>query len=150
MMTASESSMGVKRNSFLCGSVVLYAMSLWMPAMYFEKEAPLHGFSVLAWGWWGLFQLNPAWLANPAYVIALMLFIKREYSGARWVGVSGLVCTLFSYMASQWYFNEAEGTPIKHLGSAFYVWFFAQAVLLAGSVTLRQEERIPIANDSHV
>lgn len=51
-----------------------------------------------------------------------------------------MACALGSLFTTQWYFNEAQATPIAGLGSGFYVWLAAQAILLAGSLRLRRDE----------
>ncbi|WP_223217451.1 hypothetical protein [Paraburkholderia phenoliruptrix] len=122
----------------LCISLALYIGSLYLPAMYFEKEPPLYGMSVLGQGWFGLLTLNPSWLANPFYVAAIAQFIRRRYLSSRLLSLAAVGCALCSLWTSEWDFNEAFGTPIKHLGAAFYVWFVALLVLLSGSEYLRR------------
>jgi hypothetical protein len=122
----------------LCASIALYIGSLYLPAMYFEKEPPLYGMSVLAQGWFGLLTLNPSWLANPLYVATIVQFVRRRYSSSRLLSLIAVGCALCSLWTSEWDFNEAYGTPIKHLGAAFYMWFIALLVLLSGSEYLRR------------
>ena len=129
---------GAPRILLVCISLALYIGSLYLPAMYFEKEPPLSGMSVLGQGWFGLLTLNPSWLANPLYVAAVAQFIRRRYVSSRLLCLIAVGCALCSLWTSEWDFNEAFGTPIKHLGAAFYVWVMAQLVLLSGSEYLRR------------
>ncbi|HIH2750744.1 hypothetical protein L3V59_28930 [Burkholderia aenigmatica] len=138
-MSAFDSLPRVKREVVLGASGALYVLSLMMPAMYFEKEAPLSGMSVLAQGWWGVFMLNPAWLANPLYIASMIQLARRRYARASQFSGAAFVCALCSLFTTEWYFNEAYATPISSLGMAFYVWLVAQLVLLLGSVRLRRE-----------
>ncbi|RQT68356.1 hypothetical protein DF029_23945 [Burkholderia cepacia] len=138
-MGASDSLPRVKREVVLGVSGALYVLSLMMPAMYFEKEASLSGMSVLAQGWWGVFMLNPAWLANPLYVASAIQLARRRYARASQFSGAAFVCALCSLFTTKWYFNEAAATPISSFGMAFYVWLVAQLVLLLGSVRLRRE-----------
>ncbi|MDR8921215.1 hypothetical protein FEP56_05987 [Burkholderia multivorans] len=48
MTRALESLPRVRRGTVLAVSIGLYVVSLMLPAMYFEKEAPLVGMSLLA------------------------------------------------------------------------------------------------------
>lgn len=134
------------RSVVLCASIALYAVSLFLPAMYFEREAPLPGVTLLAQGWFGLADLNPAWLANPFYAIAFVLGLRRRYGYASIFCGASIACALYSPLTPKWYFSEAEGTPITGFGIAFYAWLAAQAVLLIGSLRLRRESANPPAN----
>ncbi|MFP6562263.1 hypothetical protein WJ542_28765 [Paraburkholderia sp. B3] len=114
--------------------------------MYFEREAPLPGIALLAQGWFGLLDANPAWLANPFYAIAFVLGLRRRYGYASIFCGVGVACALYSPLTTKWYFNEAEGTPVAGLGIAFYAWLAAQVVLLVGSLCLRRESANTPAN----
>ncbi|MGS0894275.1 hypothetical protein ACVBGC_17360 [Burkholderia stagnalis] len=139
MMSVFDSWPRVRRETVLGVSGVLYALSLTMPAMYFEKEAPLTGMSVLMQGWWGLFMLNPAWLANPLYVVAVVQLARSRYARAGQFSGAAIACALCSLLTTKWYFNEADATPITRFGVAFYIWLVAQLVLLWGSLRLRRD-----------
>ncbi|MXN79752.1 hypothetical protein GR157_34145 [Burkholderia sp. 4701] len=139
MMSALDSMPRVRRATVLGASVALYAISLLMPAMYFEKEASLTGMSVLAQGWLGLLMLNPSWLANPLYTIAAVQFARSRYSRASIFSGAAVACALCSLFTTKWYFNEANATPIASFGIAFYTWLVAQIVLLFGCLRLRRE-----------
>ncbi|WP_058034492.1 hypothetical protein [Burkholderia pseudomallei] len=139
MMSALDSMPRVGRGTVLGASVALYAISLLMPAMYFEKEPSLTGMSVLSQGWLGLLMLNPSWLANPLYTIAAVQFTRSRYSRASIFSGAAVACALCSLFTTKWYFNEANATPIASFGIGFYTWLVAQIVLLFGSLRLRQD-----------
>lgn len=144
MTSAFDSALRVRRETVLGVSGVLYVLSLTMPAMHFDKEPSLSGLSVLAQGWWGLLMLNPAWLANPLYGIAAVQFARSRYAGASWFSGAAIACALCSLVTKNWYFNEADPTPISSLGVAFYVWLVAQILLLFGSLRLRRETAVAL------
>jgi hypothetical protein len=146
MTTRFDSLPRSTRRVVLCASIVLYAVSLCLPAMYFEKEAPLPGVTLLAQGWFGLADMNPAWLANPFYAVAFVLALRKRYGRAGIFCGVGVACALYSPLTTMWYFSEAEGTPVTGLGIAFYAWLAAQVVLLVGSLCLRRESPSPPAN----
>ncbi|MDR3101085.1 MAG: hypothetical protein LBV73_28980 [Paraburkholderia sp.] len=139
MTTNLDSLPYATRGTVLGVSAVLFFAALLMPAMYFEKEAPLQGLSVLAQGWLGLLMLNPSWLANPLYVLAAVQFVRKRYARATLFCGAAIACALCSLLTSQWYFSEAAGTPIASLGIAFYAWLAALVVLLLGSLRLRRQ-----------
>lgn len=95
-MNVFDSTSRVRRETVLGVSGVLYVLSLMMPAMHFEKEASLSGLSVLAQGWWGLFMFNPAWLANPLYVVAAVQLARNRYTREPVFGRCARVCALFT------------------------------------------------------
>lgn len=143
-MSAFDAAPRVRRETVLGVSGALYVLSLTMPAMYFEKEASLGGVSVLVQGWWGVFMLNPAWLANPLFVAAAVQLARNRYARASLFSAVALACALCSLFTTKWYFNEADATPIASFGIAFYVWFIAQLVLLLGSLRLRRESAVAL------
>lgn len=118
MTNVFDSTPRVRREIVLGVSGALYVLSLTMPAMYFEKEASLSGLSVLAQGWWGLFMLNPAWLANPLYVVAAVQLARNRHTLASQFSAAALACALCSLFTTKWYFNEADATPISGYGVA--------------------------------
>lgn len=144
MTSAFDSALRVRRETVLGVSGVLYVLSLTMPAMYFEKEPSLSGLSVLAQGWWGLLMLNPAWLANPLYGVAIAQLARNRYTRASRFSAAALACALCSLFTTKWYFNEADATPISGYGVAFYAWLVAHVVLLAGSLRLRRESAVAL------
>lgn len=147
MSGAVDSLPCVRRESVLAASMALYVASLLLPAMYFEREAPLTGMSLLAQGWWGLLMLNPAWLANPLYVVAVVQFARRRYARAALCAAAAVACALCSLLTTKWYFNEADATPIRSLGIAFYTWAIAQIALLLGSMRLRRDAPAALPGD---
>ncbi|WP_353254897.1 hypothetical protein [Burkholderia anthina] len=144
MMNVFDSTPSIRRETVLGVSAALYVLSLAMPAMHFEKEASLSGLSVLAQGWLGLFMLNPAWLANPLYVVAAFQLARSRYTRASQLSAAALACALCSLFTTKWYFNEADATPISGYGVAFYAWLVAHVVLLAGSLRLRRESAVAL------
>nr|WP_244134938.1 hypothetical protein [Burkholderia sp. BCC0322] len=87
-------------------------------------------------------MLNPAWLANPLYVVAAVQFARNRYTRATQFSAAALACALRPLFTTKWYFNEADATPISGYGVAFYVWLVAHFVLLADSVRLRRESTV--------
>jgi hypothetical protein len=117
-------------------SIVLFVISLVLPALLFEEVEPVRGSTLLVWGWWGLILGNPAWCANPIFFVALLTFFAKRYMIAQITGTVAILLGAFSFFANEYYFNEASSTPIAGLGLAFYVWMFSFGVLSAGSLAL--------------
>jgi hypothetical protein len=117
-------------------SGLLFVASLFLPALLFQEVDPVTGGNLLAWGWWGLILGNPAWCANPIFLIAVIAFLFRKYIFALiGSGIAFLLGTC-SFFASEYYFNEASSTPIVGLGPAFYVWMLSFGVFITASLLL--------------
>ena len=118
----------------IAGSVFPFIVSLFLPALLFQEADPVTGATLFGWGWWGLLLGNPAWCANPVFIIASFLFLFKKHGFALLGGSVAFALGLFSFFASEYYFNEANSTPITGLGSAFYVWMLGFAVFVGGSL----------------
>lgn len=112
----------------LAASGLLYLTSLALPALLFAQHAPLPGYEALAWGWWGLLTGDPAWYANPAYVVTIVLMGMRRFGAALVAAAFAVLVGGSSFLAKAWWFNEGSGTPIAALGTGFYVWLLALAL----------------------
>ncbi len=116
--------------------MVLFGVSLRLPALLFDEHGPLSGGHVLGWGWWGLLTLDFAWFANPAFFLALIAIIAKRYRFAQVGSGIALILGASSFLADEWWFNEGSGTPIAGLGIAFYVWMSSFVVTFLGSYLL--------------
>ncbi|NOU49120.1 hypothetical protein HG263_00955 [Pseudoalteromonas sp. JBTF-M23] len=127
------------KQSVLIVSCALYLVSLCLPALHFAEQASLAGYSLLLWGWWGVVTLDPAWFANPLFIIALVHCYLKGYKRAAIYSGGALVLALSSFKAKQWFFNEGGGTPITGLGVGFYIWIVAIIVLLTFNLVLARQ-----------
>jgi hypothetical protein len=118
----------------IAGSVFLFIVSLFLPALLFQEVDPVTGATLFGWGWWGLLLGNPAWCANPVFLIALVIFLFKKYGFALIGGSIAFALGLFSFFASEYYFNESSSTPIAGLGPAIYVWMLGFAIFIGGSL----------------
>ena len=129
----------VKWAILLC-SVSAYIISLFLPALLFEKDAPIMGGTLLAWGWWGFLFVEFAWLANPVYFFSISAYRKANRSITKGVNVKALRLSVIalllgftSYHAKFWYYDEGgNGATIIGLGIGFYVWMLSFLILLIG------------------
>ena len=112
-------------------SLILYAFSLFLPALRFESHPPVKGITALMWGWWGLLSYDFPWLANLAYFVAVIQFSSGKRVGVLKFVLAAIGLGLLSLLVKHWYFSEAEATPVKSLGSGFYCWMSSFMVLLS-------------------
>ncbi|HKY54015.1 MAG TPA: hypothetical protein VJM08_06915 [Anaerolineales bacterium] len=120
----------------IVSSGLLFLISLFFPALLFQEVDPVMGATLLGWGWWGLILGNPAWCANPIYLIAVITFLFKKYIFAVIGGGIAFLLGAFSFLATEYYFNEAGSTPIAGLGLAFYIWILSFGVFIGGSLLL--------------
>lgn len=63
------------------GSLVLYALALTGPGFYFgSSREPWEAHLLLLVGWLGPVDGHFSWIANPAYLIAHLMYRTREWS----------------------------------------------------------------------
>lgn len=124
-------------------SLLAYIGSLFLPAFEFAQEPSVGGLQVLLLGWLGLLTLNPAWLANPLFFVALYSTIIGKYRRARFLSACAVLLGSMSLLAKEWYFDESRGTPILRLGPAFYLWMASLVILFGGSLWLAASNAAP-------
>lgn len=105
-------------------SIIFYVIALSLPAAIIpDFERGIHqtnyGFEILITGWLGLIAWQPAWLANPFYVLALITYgSKNSYR----LGSIAFILALFSPFIL-----------VEKLLIGFYLWLASIAVLLYGN-----------------
>lgn len=113
-------------------SVAMYIYSLFLPALLFQDKEALPGSHILAWGWWGMLLFNLAWFANPAYMVAILAYMRKNNRLSKQASFAAIVLGLTSFYAKEWWFNEGSGTTIAGLRTGFYLWILSFCILLLG------------------
>ena len=121
----------------LAASGSCYLAALPCPALLFTLDPPVRGITTLLWGWWGLVTGDFPWLANPMYFVALLLVALSSNKMALLLCAVAIGIGARSLLVEQWYFNEAQGTPVTGLGLAFYLWMASFVVLFLGAIILQ-------------
>ena len=125
----------------LISSLFLFIASLGMPALEFREHPPVRGLTSLLWGWWGVITGDFPWFANPAYFAAVFFAFLRQRAVAMIFCALALGLGSLSHWVREWYFNEAGGTPVDKLGTAYYFWMTSFAALLIGMAFARIGQR---------
>jgi hypothetical protein len=113
-----------------------YFAALPFPALLFRSDPPVRGIIALLWGWWGFVTGDIPWLANPLYFLELLLVALGLNKLALLLCAVVIGLGARSVLVEQWYFNEAQGTPVTGLGTAFYLWMSSFVLLLLGAMVL--------------
>ncbi len=124
----------VLRNVLATLACALYVYALLQPALLFEQHDALQGFEVLMLGWLGVLSADFAWFANPMFALSLVFLLLGHPRKSAATSAVGFAIGLLAVFAKEWWFNEGSGTPIKGLGSAYYVWMASFVVLLLAGI----------------
>lgn len=113
-------------------SLLVFMTSMFLPAIH-AGGIVIQGSQLLWMGWMGmLYSGIVAWLANPLYVLALLLMILRKDRGAFWLGLAAFLIGLDSLRLDTWRVDE-KPVPIDHLGTSFYLWEASFLILAIGA-----------------
>jgi len=113
--------------------LAVWAAALLMPAVVVQGGQAFNGFAVLSRGWQGFDAGVYAWLANPLFLIALVLCWLRFYEFAGILAGVGSVLALTSFAAAGIARDAGAAVPDLSLSAGFYLWLLAQLGLLASS-----------------
>ena len=117
-------------------SLICYIACLCLPTYSLDRvghESPLGG-ELLLIGGLGLFVGYFSWLANPAYLLALVLGFVKHPRIAALVSVIGLALALSFLLQKKILINEAgHEALIVGYGWGYWLWLAALAVLTIGT-----------------
>ena len=112
---------------------LLFVISLALPGLHLADGHREYGWVQLVFGWWvGVLIFEPAWFANPLFMIG-MVYLRN--GSERTAGILGLAALAFgglSYRADNWIGGATEDVFVNRitaLGAGFYVWMAAFLVL---------------------
>jgi hypothetical protein len=123
-------------------SVVLFALSLTMEAFYIADDNGSEYSSAFAFGlgWMGFmagnFMTTFLWLANPLYILAIILPGFNKKASAL-IGLLAVVLALAFLAVDSIATSESGNGPyykITAIGSGYWIWLAAIAVLTFGNV----------------
>lgn len=109
-------------------SVILYAIAMFLPAVVMHTGIGIdiyYGYSVLLTGWMDLIEINPAWLANIFYWMA----VRSTKNGLTYSTI-GLMLSLLSFLTA------------RQLLIGYYIWELSFVFLLLARISSSK-----IAND---
>ena len=124
--------------NFACSSLValgglLWLLSLMLPAISLPGSEAYRGVRVLLEGWRSVRYGIPAWCANPAFVVAVVLVVLKRHRSAALVSGLSLILAASSG-ATQW-IAARIGTPLPSFAfePGVVVWIGATAIVFAGT-----------------
>ena len=131
------------RSRYALAAVVLllYAVSLFLPAVDVGENRPIPGWTAAAYGYLALVSGQPAWLANPALLIALLFLIRRRWKRAAIAGMLAVVLMLGTLASvGPKPDRHTAAVPEFHLAISgfrpgYFCWLASGVALAAGSWT---------------
>ncbi len=130
------------RKRALAAAWVLYLASLALPAIL-TGPTTYPGFFVLMIGAFGMFDENFAWLANPTFFLASILYVTSQFRLACAISAVAALLALTSYTLER-VCGDDGCTPVIGFGLGFYAWLLAILVLFlasASSIAVSAEHR---------
>ncbi|MEH6417594.1 hypothetical protein [Pseudomonas sp. CGJS7] len=119
--------------------LAIYCASLFFAGLH-GGGTSLDGWVLLMFGWVQAFDGRCfAWLANPAFGVALLLFISKRYRAAGILALVALAIGLDTFRVERFAYNEAGHTAeVDSVGLAFYLWEASFLMLAAFALGPRQ------------
>jgi len=111
-------------------SIFLFVIGCTLPAFHMQEKI-IYGWFAFVFGALSpaFFPDGGAWFANIFY-FASVATIKVATKLSIILSCIGIVISLDTYNIHQMWINEAHMAPVIALGSGFYCWLSAQAVVL--------------------
>ena len=117
---------------FLTISVLLYLLSLALPALRYVGGESVSGLFILALGW---YNGTAHWLANPLMCVAWFALVVRKpaFSIAVLVAAGYLMLSSLGVKDAVWGGESGIRAPVDHLDIGFWIWFLSAVVAAIGA-----------------
>ena len=119
--------------------LLLYISSLFLPAVDIGKNESISGGIAAAYGYVALLGRQPAWLANPALLIALLFLMRCRWKRATIASMLAVVLMLGTLVSVGPPPARRAGelpdfqVAIPGFGTGYFCWLASGVVLAAGS-----------------
>ena len=124
---------------FVAIALCLFLASFTQPAFYIdmpEKDAWSDPFGLFFLGWMGLFAGSITfiiWLANPFFIIAVILFLRNKKKAFLFSLLAALCAAGFLLMHTIIVSEQPAYARITVYKAGYWLWLSGMAVLLLGS-----------------
>jgi hypothetical protein len=117
----------------LIGALVLFVVSLPMPAIDGAGFPALSGLDVLKQGAGAWRDGVVAWYANPVFAVALIAGFMGHFKSALVVASFGLLLALSSFSAGTMAGNAGRSVPAFGFAVGFWLWLIAFVAVVGAS-----------------
>ncbi|MDH6254033.1 hypothetical protein M2347_003760 [Chryseobacterium sp. H1D6B] len=122
-------------------SIILFLISLFQPAFFIDKknaDAYSNSLFLFCFGWMsflgGAFIPFIIWLANPLYLVSIILIYKNFKIGIITLTMSVILSVAFANLDTILSSESGAVSKITELGAGFYLWMASFIVLLICSI----------------
>jgi len=117
---------------FLAISVLLYLLSLALPALRYVGGESVSGLFILGLGW---YNGTAHWLANPLMCVAWFTLAVRKpaFSIAVLVAAGYLMLSSLGIKDAVWGGESGIRAPVDGLDIGFWIWFLSAVVAAVGA-----------------
>jgi hypothetical protein len=130
----------------ILGAVLLYLLSLFLPAIDGAGFPALSGLDVLRQGAGAWRNGVIAWYANPLIAAALIACWLRHYRLGLGFAMAALLLGLSSFSAEWAAASSGRSVPAFRFAAGFYVWLAAFGVAIAAAVMGYIRSRNPLGH----
>jgi hypothetical protein len=111
----------------------MWLTSLIMPGVRASDGMEWPGFMLLLLGWIGVLTLQPAWLANPIWIVAGVLIACDKRLGAP-LALAGLAVSLIALAPFEMIGANAASGGTARVAFGFWIWMTTGILLVAAGV----------------
>lgn len=129
----SRSGRGLPAIVFACLLCLSYFVSLWLPALYFDRNQTnpsgdyYPGGALLLLGWLETFSMSTSgitWLANPLFAVGLLMLIMGHHLPAVGLQASSVALASLTFAIKKVLTDEAGNEhAVIGYGPGFWIWY---------------------------
>jgi len=119
-------------------SLILFIISLFLPAFTFGTSNVYEGYSALLLGPLGVLAYCFVWFANPFLFISWVKYSNKQYDKGYSYSIISLIFTL-SFLLYQRLPEGSAGNHTFTIGSGYYVWLLSIVLCLVAN---HQEDKL--------
>lgn len=126
-----------KNHIILIISIVLFMISLVLPAVFTQKGSEMYGLACFLLGWTDLSGDGTSWLANPILLFSWVFLLVKQPKIAAILGLLSVAVALYYFSETEITVDEAgHKYPITSYGPGYYLWMTSCATMFIGSLIL--------------
>ncbi|PIF43342.1 hypothetical protein CLU96_0247 [Chryseobacterium sp. 52] len=126
-----------KNHIILIISIVIFIISLALPAVFTQKGSEMYGLACFLLGWADLSGDGTSWLANPILLFSWVFLLVKQPKIAAFLGLFAVGVGLYYLTETEITVNEAgHKSPITSYGLGYYLWIASCVTMGIGSLLL--------------
>ncbi|MCT2563061.1 hypothetical protein [Chryseobacterium herbae] len=133
-----------KSHIILIVSILVFVISLALPAVFTGKDNEMYGLALFLLGWADLSGDGTSWLANPILLFSWIFLLVKQPKIAAFLGLFSVGVALYYFTETEITVNEAgHKSPITSYGPGYYLWLASCVTMFVGSLLLLRSKPDP-------